>query len=825
MDPLSSSRLSRSIRPWVGILLLVILWGGLLLTGCNRKPRTDLAVVVTTVTPVPTLVPVPTATPTVPSPQARADQLAAAVQLERNGYLDEADMAYEQLAAMPNSDVAWQAAFALSRLRHGRGQLSQAEQSLNRFFALADNSQFAVDPETKASAYWFRAESMKARRAWESATQAYEMALSGLPALADHIFRQMGQMWLDAGEPTRGLSYLERAATDSPDLQVQVQIRQQMASIHEEQGDYRRAVARYEAILAVSQNSYYRAQIHYLAGMALLQADEEEQALSHFREATAVERTSVYAYLSLVELVNREEEFDLYNRGYIDYYAGAYVPALEAFTAYWEIADPEDYRLPWSLLYAGHTYFKQEDYVRALDAYQRITTQYPECDCQGAAWHGILRTYFAVDNDKGYAQAWEDFRNALPTDPHVALILEESGYSLLEQGEREAAVTDLLDLAGLFPDDSRAPQALFDLALDAFQHGEGTRANLYWERLRTQYPWYRAAAVSYWSGRNLWEMGDRAAANFTWEYTQRNYPEAFHGIAAAQAVRRADGTSQNIIADIQALAATASLLPGDNSSRTFAVDWMNTWVENPARILSAPDRLGADRDLRRAEALLRLGLETQARADATRLVVRYAEDAGALLYLMEHFSELGLYYTSIQSARHLYYLAPTSRVTELPLYIQHFLFPRYYADLVRIQSARYSIPELFLFSLIRQESLFAADALSSQAAQGLIQIIPDTGEWIAMRTSFADYRPELLGLPWLNLQFGAYYLRFVYQDIDRNWLTALVSYNAGPGTSRNFRQQAGTDDLLFLNTITLQEPVAYVEAVVTNLYHYTRLYG
>ncbi len=804
---------------------MAVLWSGVLLGGCNRTSRTDPAIVVTAVTPAAMLAPVPTATPTVPSVQALSDQLAAAARLERNGYLDDADTAYAQLVSGSHGDVAWRAAFALSRLRHGREQWALAEQSLNRFFALAASAQETPDSETMASAYWFRAETLRARYAWEDATRAYDNALAGLPALTVHILRQMGQMWLDAGDPERGIPYLERAAAAATTPQVQVQIRQQVASIHEARGDFLRAADTYDAILAVSQNGYYRAQIHYLAGMALLRANAAERAVAHLREATAAERRSTYAYLALVELVNREEDFDFYNRGYIDYYAGAYALALDAFTAYRESADPEDFRLPWSLLYAGHAHFKLANYVQALDHYRRVTTQYPDCECRGAAWNGLLNTYFAVDNHQGYEQAWAEFRQTLPTDPHVALVLATSGYALLEQGERQAAAADLRDLVALFPDDSRAPRALFDLAMDAWQHGDGDGANLFWDQLRTQYPWYQAAAVNYWSGRNLWAMGDAATAQFTWQHTWRNHPETFYGLAAAQAVRRADGTSQDLIPDMPVLAGPATLLPGDDGSRTFMVSWLHAWAEDPGAVVSAMDRLNADADWEQAVAYQRLGLRNQARAHAAALAPRYAQDAGVLLYLMERFAELELYHASILAARHLYYLAPGSRVAELPLYLQHYLFPRYYADLVRAQVAQHTIPELLFYALIRQESLFEPVAVSSQAAQGLSQVIPDTGEWIAMRTGMVNYHPDMLVLPWLSLEFGAYYLRFVYQDVDSNWLTALVSYNAGPGTGRTFRQQAGTDDLLFLAAIPLAEPVTYVEAIVTNLYHYTRLYG
>ena len=137
----------------------------------------------------------------------------------------------------------------------------------------------------------------------------------------------------------------------------------------------------------------------------------------------------------------------------------------------------------------------------------------------------------------------------------------------------------------------------------------------------------------------------------------------------------------------------------------------------------------------------------------------------------------------------------------------------------------HDVPELYFWSLLRQESLFEPTAVSGSNAIGLAQVIPDTGDWVALQRGIVGFETAHLERPYLSVDFGAWYLRRVWQDVDRNWLTALVSYNAGPGNGSHFRNVAGADDLEFLAAITLAEPVAYVEAIVVNLYHYTRLYG
>ena len=57
----------------------------------------------------------------------------------------------------------------------------------------------------------------------------------------------------------------------------------------------------------------------------------------------------------------------------------------------------------------------------------------------------------------------------------------------------------------------------------------------------------------------------------------------------------------------------------------------------------------------------------------------------------------------------------------------------------------------WVFSLIRQESLFEGFATSYAAAQGLMQIIPDTGQWIAQKLSWPNYQNSDVYRPYINV--------------------------------------------------------------------------
>ena len=60
--------------------------------------------------------------------------------------------------------------------------------------------------------------------------------------------------------------------------------------------------------------------------------------------------------------------------------------------------------------------------------------------------------------------------------------------------------------------------------------------------------------------------------------------------------------------------------------------------------------------------------------------------------------------------------------------------------------------------------------------------------------------------------------------LDGNLISALVGYNAGPGNADYWREISGPDDTLFVEILNVNEPRIYVQAIVSNLYHYARLY-
>lgn len=135
------------------------------------------------------------------------------------------------------------------------------------------------------------------------------------------------------------------------------------------------------------------------------------------------------------------------------------------------------------------------------------------------------------------------------------------------------------------------------------------------------------------------------------------------------------------------------------------------------------------------------------------------------------------------------------------------------------------MPPLLLLALVRQESSFNADAVSSAGARGLTQVMPATGAAVAASLGI-DWRPESLFEPETSLRFGAGYLAAQLERFDGNVLAALAAYNGGPVNAQRSLdgQRLGGPDG-YVHAIDFQETALYLELVFESYGWYRFLYA
>ncbi len=150
-------------------------------------------------------------------------------------------------------------------------------------------------------------------------------------------------------------------------------------------------------------------------------------------------------------------------------------------------------------------------------------------------------------------------------------------------------------------------------------------------------------------------------------------------------------------------------------------------------------------------------------------------------------------------------------------------YPRAYGASVERFAVLYDIEPALVWSIMRQESAFSPVALSHSNAQGLMQVIPSTWNWIAelLRESPDD--------PWnvdANVRYGVHYLRWLSNYHDDDLELIVTSYNRGQGYIRRLVESddiAGDKDD-FYRFIDALETREYLQRVMVNLETYRLLY-
>ena len=108
-------------------------------------------------------------------------------------------------------------------------------------------------------------------------------------------------------------------------------------------------------------------------------------------------------------------------------------------------------------------------------------------------------------------------------------------------------------------------------------------------------------------------------------------------------------------------------------------------------------------------------------------------------------------------------------------------YPLMYKDLIVQYASLYNLRPAYVSAIIRNESSFRADAESSVGARGLMQLMPDTAEWIAHKLKLEGYAFERMYDPESNIRFGCWYLNYLSSLFRGDPVSVTCAYHAGQG--------------------------------------------
>jgi soluble lytic murein transglycosylase len=154
-------------------------------------------------------------------------------------------------------------------------------------------------------------------------------------------------------------------------------------------------------------------------------------------------------------------------------------------------------------------------------------------------------------------------------------------------------------------------------------------------------------------------------------------------------------------------------------------------------------------------------------------------------------------------------------------YALYYMYPTTYSEYVEKYSEEYSLDKNLVFSMIKAESSFNPNAISSRNAKGLMQIMDSTGEWAAEKIAIEDFAVGRLLEPETNIRIGCWYIAWLLKQYNQDTDLALAAYNAGSGNVSKWLK----DENLSKNGQTLDKiPFAETRSYVDKIKKYNNMY-
>lgn len=148
--------------------------------------------------------------------------------------------------------------------------------------------------------------------------------------------------------------------------------------------------------------------------------------------------------------------------------------------------------------------------------------------------------------------------------------------------------------------------------------------------------------------------------------------------------------------------------------------------------------------------------------------------------------------------------------------VRELQLPLRHEDIIRQQAADKGVDASLIAAVIYTESRFR-DQTSHAGAKGLMQIMPETADYIARKSGGTQFTRADLATPQINIAYGTWYLRYLLNKYDGNTILTLAAYNGGEGKVDEWRAAAAAKGEKFrvASHVPFKETRDYVQRVLS----------
>lgn len=154
------------------------------------------------------------------------------------------------------------------------------------------------------------------------------------------------------------------------------------------------------------------------------------------------------------------------------------------------------------------------------------------------------------------------------------------------------------------------------------------------------------------------------------------------------------------------------------------------------------------------------------------------------------------------------------------------VYPVHFYKEIRENAENFNNNPALMLSIIREESYFNPDSISSAGAMGLMQLMPVTAREVGRDFGINLISDKFLLQPDINIKIGNIYYSRLKKSLFNKDILSVIAYNGGPGAVSRWGKNINFTDIDdFVEQIPYPETKNYLKKVYKSYWNYVRIYS
>lgn len=645
--------------------------------------------------------------------------------------------------------------------------------------------------------------------------------------LQDHIYYYMAKILLAQEKYYQAEEYYLKIIKNYPDSIWADEAGIDYASIFFTKEDYITAESEHKNFLSSFPDSSYVPLCLFQLAVSQEMNGKKDLAAENYKEIWLkypLNEYSEIAWESLNRLVEEDSiepfvptAYQIYNRGDIFFSNSQYNSALDEFNRILQgdyVNNLSQDLYSKTLYKIGRCYLNMGEYSKARDYLLQSYQKYQTGSVADDSLYYLGRALTNLDQDADAISYYQKLIQTFPASIYSDDALYRTGRIYSSKEDINNAIIYFQKVFTSYPNGDKLADALWELGWIQYKSADYNSAKNTFSNYASSFKGTQFEEKGlFWQAKCFQKLGDNITAAGLYQRIVNLNSYSYYTFKSNEMLKEMNKEAQ--IKEIN-----TGLNP-ENPGIAYILPDIYSILEGDSHIES-----GEVNHINKAIEFLKLEFFNSASLEIEAGSSEIEENPTSILEIATLFLKSKDYSNSYKIIHKNFKLLKSELNEPYKDYFYYLYYPYSYKEIVQKYSSQYNLDPLFTLAVMKQESMFDSGIASPSNAQGLMQIWPPTGEYIASQIGISNYNVNMLLDPDTNTRMGTFYLRQQLDSFGQNeYEYCLGAYNKGPGNMSNWISQRGNKDIdEFIESISNIEARDYIKIVLGNYHFYQMLY-